>query len=478
VLDILTAKADEEGKAQMLKNRIDMHMDESINLPNGKTATVADLIDMNMANITERYMDNVSAQAGLARKGLTSTEAVDKLRTGMLDSIPEMAKREEAAYLFDQTMNALRGMPVGERMEGMMRKMSAATQMVGLSASSLWQLTEYSSAMAKFGGMRTLGALFKELPLAKSLFMTSDLKEVGHLRNVLTRNSTEDMRLRPFINRMEDNFEIPVSDAMQLSLMQAKQLVPYINAMKYIQGHQARTVGNLIVDTLQRAVNGERKALDAVARYGLEGQVVGQIRADIAQHGMDTAKWSDATWDAVRGPMTKMMDDSVLRARLGEVPAFAQFSQVGKFLFTFRSFVLAAHNKVLAGTLNRHGFSGLALLLAYQMPLTLMATQANNTLSGKKPMDEKKLLATAFGQVGALGLFSELWGAISGTKQQFGSPGTIGIDRLYKIGNTAGAAAFGDGSAGKTGAAALNAIPLMSLIMPIKALGEALKGDN
>jgi hypothetical protein len=139
-------------------------------------------------------------------------------------------------------------------------------------------------------------------------------------------------------------------------------------------------------------------------------------------------------------------------------------------VFTFRSFVLGAHNKVLAGSLNRDGFSGLGLIMLYQFPLTYAATAAGHTAAGKKPMTEKEALGAAFSQMGTLGLFSEAVGVALQNKQQFGSPGTIAIDRVYKIGS---AVAAGDG--GAAGAAAINSVPLLSVILPVKAIGENLK---
>lgn len=468
VLDVLAGKTDEAGKASMLKHRVDMALDETLTMPDGSVHTLADMLDTNVTGITERYLDNVSSQAAFARKGLTKSSDVIALRSTMLESIESVAEREQASKLFDNTAAFLRGDPVGEDLPDFMRKAQAVTQMVGLARAGLFQFTEYSTALAQFGAGRTVAALVKELPVVRTMF--NDATEATHLKNVLSRNSSADIRIRPFLNRLEDNFEVPVSDAVQMALMQAKQLVPYLNGLKYVQGHQARMVGNLIVDTFNRGAKGDVKALAALEQYGLESHIMGQVRADILAHGMDTAKWADSTWDAVRAPLTKMMDDAVLRNRTGEIPAFAQFTSTGKFLFTFRSFVLGAHNKVLAGSLNRSGFGGLGLIMAYQFPLTYMVTAAAHSAAGKKPMTEEEALAAAFSQMGTLGLFSEAVGVALQNKQQFGSPGTIAIDRVYKLGS---AVAAGDG--GAAGAAALNSVPLLSIILPVKALGEELK---
>ncbi len=469
VMQVLEGKADEAGKLPTLKNRVDMHMDESVTFNDGSTASILDMLDTNVSAITERYLDSVSAKAALAQKGLTNPSDITAMRNALAQSIDDVAQRAEAVKSFDEMLNVLQGNPVGEEMLSGIRNIQAVTQMVGLAKSGLWQLTEYSTIMSRYGATATMKSLLKEMPFVRDMVK----HHPDSLREVLSRNSAQDTRLRPFINRMEDNFDIPMSDAVKLSLMQAKQLVPYANAMKFIQRHQARTSANLIVDTIVRATKGDAKAMSALEGYGLESGTMMKVSGDIRTHGMDTAKWSHDTWNEVRAPLTKMMDDAVLRARLGEIPQFAHTSTLGKFLFTFRSFTLAAHNKVLAKTLNDGGYSGLGLLLAYQIPMTVLATQVGTGLSGKPQGDMQDTIEKAFGQVGALGLFTEAFGIVSGQKQQFGSPGLIAADRMYKV---IGAASSGD--AGNTAAAVLNTVPILSSFLPTKALGEALKSDN
>lgn len=259
------------------------------------------------------------------------------------------------------------------------------------------------------------------------------------------------------------------TDRMGLVLSQAKQAVPMINAMKYIQRWQARMTANLVTDVFRKAATGDVDALAALNKYGLESHTMDSIKADIAAGGMDTSAWTQTTWEQVRGPLTKMMDEAVLHNRTGEIPAFAQFSQVGKFLFSFRSFTLGAHNKVLSGTLARDGAAGLSLLLLYQYPLTFLATAANTGISGKDKTTEQ-IAAGSLSQMGAVGLFGELFGVATGQKQQFGAPGLIALDRVYRVG--AGIAA---GDPGATGAALLQATPLLAILPPTKAIAETLK---
>jgi hypothetical protein len=275
--------------------------------------------------------------------------------------------------------------------------------------------------------------------------------------------------MRPFISKLEDNYDIDPSAHVMHSMQQAKQLVPYINAMRVVHHHQARMTGNLIADTLVRGANGDAKALKALEKYGLDQQLMDKVRADIKQFGQDTSKWSDGTWDAVRNPLNRMVDDAVLRSRTGEMPAFAQFSEVGKFIFTFRSFVLAAHNKILAGTLSRDGLAGISLLLAYQFPLTLAAVQAEHMMRGKGKMSDEDWVKRAIAQMGGLGLFTEIFGAVVGDKTKFGAPGTLLLDKAYNVLNR-----VGSGDVGGSVNAVVSATPILSIVPGIKALTEAL----
>lgn len=467
-MDVMTAVVDEAGKMSSLKHRVDIDMKAGIALPDGTTLTVSDLINSDLTRSTEAYLDQVSGRIAMARKGLPDVSDIDKLRTEVLESIPSVSERADAAKLFDDTVDSILGRPTGGDIPKALRMLQAVTRMVGLASSALWQVTEYAPAMARYGALKTLKYAMKEATFAA--VRNPDYKTSKQLVDVLSRNSSADIRIRPFINRMEDNFEVPAGDIVQAALLQAQQLVPYVNAQKYVQTHQARVVANLVVDTFRLAGEGDQKAIKALEGYGLEPHIVTKIQPELKAAGMDTAQWSDETWAAVRGPLTKMMDDSVLRNRTGEIPAFAQFSQVGKFIFTFRSFVLGAHNKVLAGTINRDGLAGISLLMAYQFPLVLLATQANSTIQGKEIADTEELIAKSFGQMGSLGLFSELFGVVTGQKQQFGAPGLIAVDRLYKL---AGDAASMD--AGQAAAGAIQATPVLSIIPGVRAIGEALK---
>jgi hypothetical protein len=139
------------------------------------------------------------------------------------------------------------------------------------------------------------------------------------------------------------------------------------------------------------------------------------------------------------------------------VPAFAAFDNVGKFVFTYRSFVLIAHNKLLAGKLSRNDAAGIGLIMMYQMPLAMLAVQAQSVVRGDGTMSEKDMVGRAVGQMGGLGLFSEPWRWASGESNSFGSPGLIAADRAIK-----GASALMQGNVGTAAQTATTMIPVLA----------------
>lgn len=465
--EFLTGRKDDAGMLSSLKHRVEMDMQTPVVMPDGTTRSLTDLVDTNTTRNLDGYLDDAAGQAALARKGLTNQSEITALRSSYLHGIEDEAVRKEAATLFDNTIKTLKGQPVGEEVNAGWRRLQAVTTSVGLANSGLWQVMEYANIAAKYGLVKTAREVLSQLPIARALVgeAASSTQDARSLANVLARNSYQDMRIRPMLNKLEDNFTIPVSDTLTLALQQTKQLVPYINAMRFVHHSQANVTANLILDTIQRAVGGDARAAEALAKYGLEGQQLAILAREDLTKSIDT--WSNDAWAQVRGPLGKMMDDAVLRNRTGEIPAFAQYSTLGKFIFTYRSFVLGAHNKVLLGTLGRHGLAGLGLLMAYQFPLAMASSFAVSAARGQPITDPQKLASTALQQMSAMGLFSELFGIAAGDKQQFGAPGLMAIDRLYKTG-----AQLGQGNFGKAANGLAQSIPLLAIMPGIKALGE------
>jgi hypothetical protein len=282
--------------------------------------------------------------------------------------------------------------------------------------------------------------------------------------------SSNNLRLRPFVQRLEDGYNLPESSVFDTRLQHAQQLIPYSNALKWVHNYQAGIVGNLVTDVVVQAAKGDAKAAQHLLKYGVDADALKLVREAVDTHGLDVDKWPLATWDAARPAFTKMMDESVLHQRMGDTPAFALLNPVGKFIFTMRTFTLTAHNKVLAGSIGRDGMAGASLIMLYQFPLSALAVQAQAALNGKKELKDSELAVKAMGQMGAFGLFTDISKILAGDMQNFGNPAMIAVDRGIKT--------VAHGTQGDLGQAMKDGVGLVPLIgLPAKAIGAALGGS-
>ncbi len=474
VLDVFSGKVDEANKSSRLKSRVDIDGHFQIRLADGTTIKAHDMFETDLLNSMEHYMDEAAGQSAFARMGIKTESDFGKLHDELIRDVPT---HDQPAYsqLFHDAVNLVHGRPVGKNFSSGVRFMQAAVQMLGLGSSGMWQLTEYAKLMQRYGIMKSLKHMRRSFR-ANSDIRNMTPEQAGRLEDILARNSFQDIRLRPMLQKLEDGFDLPTGSNVNVALHRAKQLVPYINAMKWVHHHQANLVGSLVTDTLAEAARGNAKSLDILKKYGidLDSPLMGQVRRDIAQHGADTTRWADDSLDSIRTGLDRMMDDAVLRSRKGEMPAFAQVNDAGKFIFTFRSFVLGAHNKTLAGTMSRDGWAGLSLLLMYQYPMSLGAVQLNAWRNGQELSDDE-LVKRATAMMGGIGLFSELVGVLTGESREFGAPGLIAVDRGFGVLSAAGGVARGTSSAGDLAAATLNATPLLAILPFSKAFQETLK---
>lgn len=473
ILDVMRQNSDDAGKAGFMKHRVDLDY-RAVDFINGEAVSIVDLIDNRLSTIVDQYMDGVSTQAAFARNGLRKASDIEDLRTELSHSITDPHMRKQAVELFDNSINHMKGLPAGQSVNENMRLVGAYGRMIALANSGLWQATEYATMMKEYGVLKSLKYAMAEMPGFKSLMETAatDKRVSTSLKDILERHSDQYLRLRPFLHRFEDNFDMGSNDAMHLSAQQAGQLVPYVNVMKYIHGHQARMSANLIVDRLKQAAGGNRKAQAALQKYGIEGQVMDRLKTAITKHGANVDKWDNALWRTVRPAFGKMMDEAVLHQRLGDMPAFATFDNVGKFIFTYRSFVLTAHNKVLAGGMARDGLGAVILMALYQFPLAAMAVQAQSVVNGKGSLSTADMAKKAFGQMGALGAFAEIAGVATGSKSQVGAPGLIPVDRAIGV-----FGAVAQGNMPKAGDLTFQMLPVLSLIQPIRAFEKLQKEE-
>lgn len=455
----------DKGKVSFLKSRINMDLRQVITLPDGTSLSVLDLVDKGITQQQDLYLQRVATESAFARKGITRMSDVVKLREEFIESLP-IGKRQEAANLFDNVIASFRGLPSGTSMSKRMRLFSGYGRMIALSGSGFWQITELATAMTEYGVGATLKAVMRRVPGFRALVRPTP-EDAQKLVDYLSGYSSQSLRLRPFLNRFTDGWEIGAMDDATMRMQQGENLVHYANGMKFIHSFQAGLVADVLVSRLTKAVAGDQEAFQDLAGFGLDTPTLQRVRADVLQHRMDVDAWDPQTWDALRPVLYRAMDHAVLRGRTGDLPAFVQFDSVGKTLMAYRGFTLAAHNKLLAGLLANGGYTAVGRMMMIQFPLAVLAVQAKNVLHGQSSEDPVRI---AVSQMGSLGLASEVLKVLTGESNVFGAPILIPADRAIRLTD-----AIASGEVGNAAAGALGMVPIIAVTPPAKVLEAALK---
>ena len=362
-----------------------------------------------------------------------------------------------------------------------------------LAASGLWQIAETATIAWRFGAAQAGAEFVKQFPgiagVLRKIGRDPDLYD--ELGTVLGMDLARDVRVRPWLRQFEPNLAVQGDHTIDRVLHYGQQAVPILNGMKFVHQWQTRVAGNLAMNTLARAANGDAAAIELLAQYGLKGADWDRVKAAVLQNAQMNGKnarsmnwdaWAQADVESAMNTVMRIMDDSVLFGRAGQGSSFSR-SGVGQVLGQFRSFVAFAHNKLLRGTIQNQGYTGLAMMLAHQYPLTVIMVAANEFRKGEEvSFDEEglaDLMQKAVGYTAGLGFIGDAAGIVGLS----GGRGGISVP-ITGLANAAPAAAGAIGNAlqGEGAAAAGDAVqtartvlPFVSILPGVAALQNALK---
>lgn len=362
-----------------------------------------------------------------------------------------------------------------------------------LQASGLWQVAETATIAWRYGAARTGAEFIKQFPgiagVLRKIGRDPDLYD--ELGTVLGLDLARDVRVRPWLRQFEPNLAVQGDHTIDRVLHYGQQAVPILNGMKFVHQWQTRVSSNLAMNTLVRASNGDAAALKLVREYGLKGadwdRVQAAVQANVRMNGknaraMNWDAWAQQDVESAMNVVLRMLDDSVLYGRAGQGASFSR-SGVGQVLGQFRSFVAFAHNKLLRGTIQNHGYTGLAMMLAHQYPLTVIMVAANEFRKGEDvSFDEKgiaDLMQKAVGYTAGLGFIGDAAGIVglSGSRGGISVPITGLANAAPAAAGAVGNAIQGEGAAaaGDAVQAARTVLPFVSIMPGVAALQNALE---
>lgn len=496
IMGKIEQKASDQGTTKYGKHRLTLDMDVSIQGADGTVFRLKDLIDTDLDRMMENYGTSLAGRSALARAGVAADDAeLEAFKRNYLKSIAARPQAEQDQLMLQ--LDGLLGDFTGNRPDAnilgpVAQRVKSIADATMLSASGLWQVAEYATMAQRHGVVETGKEFFRRFPGVRSILQNAKKNPdlAAELDTVLRLDLARDVRLRPW-KRQHDAFLASSDTALDRILHAGKQAVPFLNGMKFVHGHQARMNANLVLNKFARAAQGDAKALDQIRKYAPDmdwARVERALKANVTYldknaTSFNWANWAQADVDELMNTALRIMDDSILFGRIGQGASFSR-SQVGQVLGQFRSFVSFAHNKLLRGTLNADGPKGLATLLAFQYPMTLLMVSANEARKGQLDLSEKgmrDMAKSAIGYTAGIGFVGDAAGilGLTGGRGGLSTPLTGVLDAAPRAAGGIGKMFSGElreGSA-DVGKAATMVVPFLN-VMPGTAMAlDAWKGE-
>lgn len=370
-----------------LRSRADFDMTADYTTKSGDLINPQMFVDKDVRGLMEGYSRSMSGRIGLAQAGFPDVKSLAK---AVDDAAAEAADPRAAREMMDSTVNQILGYQTGENVPDILRSMAVVSGAVNLANSGIYQLADASLMIKEFGVTKTMKALASSswgrngLELAQSAEYGSRLRDILEARNVLSG------RWRTVMTHLDDNTDIGNMGIAHQMIQQMGQGTRFVNGMEFLRRGQSRLTAGLIADTIDSALKGDAAAIKQMARFGLTDDLVRDGGAAL-RASEDLRMWPDNIRLQMENVGQNMADALVQENRLGEIPAWMQFSTLGKFILPYMNFVAGTWNKVLRRTYKQDGAQGIAMMFAYQLPLTTLASVA--AMAGKS--DGKAITPTS-----------------------------------------------------------------------------------
>ncbi|AZF94959.1 internal virion protein with endolysin domain [Pectobacterium phage Phoria] len=464
-LDAVRGSGEQANKVRNLRPRAEFDMTAQYTTKSGDVISPNMFVNKDVMGLMEGYSRRMSGRIGLAKAGFPDLRDVVK---AIDEATAEAVNPAEALHIFDNTMNQILGYPTGENVPDILRSGSILGGALNLVNSGIMQLSDVAYSMQQFGFTKTMSALARTkfgrdaLELAKSPDFGMRLQDVLEARHVLSG------KYRSVLTHLEDNTDIGSLDVAHRYVQQLGQGTRFVNGMEFVRRGQSKLVAGLIADTVDDAIAGNSSAVTAMERFGLNQNLLDELRKATAANP-DMRKWPDNVRMDIEAVAHNMADSVVLDNRLGEIPAWMQFSAVGKVVLPYMSFVAGAWNKVLRRTAKLDGATGVAMALMYQTPLVALSSATTLALSGK-PVTPESVTQRALVQIPMMswaGFAVDFWA--NGASNNIAALALM--DRMH--------AAMSSIASGETNPESLiKAVPFLSILPGMRLMGASLADDD
>lgn len=367
-----------------LRRRIEWDWNAKMKTDSGYTLTMRDLVEDNAMGNLEDYARGMSHRIGLSDYGLKSETELVNLLESYLSKLPKGVDTKKAKQFMANTVDTLLGRAIERNPvpEGV-RSAQAVADMFLLANSGLYGIMDLVTQMQKVGVIRSLPAIKQGMKAVFNDVSKFSQAEAKELEDILTGRLLAGSRWRNFSVRYADNFE--VTAGIHEAAQHYGQSARFMNLSESIKRFQVGILTSVYANNLKKAMTGSAKDLEFMkSKLAIDDALLKGIQREYAKHGVDIDKWSNKVRVRYEQKLYHDADNLAMNVHRGEVPSILEFSPVGRVIFPYMRYAFGMQNKVLRRTLNRDGATGLAMLLALQIPTGMLIGAAINVRKGEE----------------------------------------------------------------------------------------------
>lgn len=371
-LNTVQRSGEKSNTVRNLRDRADFDMTAEYTTRSGDVIYPQMFVDKDVLGLMEGYSRTMSGRIGLAKAGFPDVRSL----VGAVDNAAaEGVDPRAARATLDNTVNQLLGYPTGENIPDILRSFATISGSVQLANSGIYQLADTALMLKEFGIAKVLRAFSATAWGRDALKLAQDPNYGARLRDVLEARNVLSGRYRTVMTHLDDNTDIGSMGFAHQFIQQHGQVTRFANGMEYVRRAQSKVMAGLVGDSVDAAIRGDNAAFETMKRFGMTGDLRAAAKAAM-DRDPDMRMWPDSIRLDMETVAHNMADTLVLDNRLGELPAWMQFSSVGKFILPYMNFVAGTWNKILRRTYNQDGLAGVAMMFAYQLPLTVVSSTA------------------------------------------------------------------------------------------------------
>lgn len=396
------------GAPKNYRRRIDWDWNKSFTTSKGTVITMADLVDNSAMSSLDAYSRRMAHRNGLGRYGITTEAELDKILESIPDKSPVGTDPQEVRRFLQDVRADLLGNATGAQVPNSIRAAQSLADMFLLAGSGLLSLVDLTTQVVKTGVIKNFSAIHQGMKAALLPMSKFTKEEAKDFTDIMTGRLMQGSRWKWFMTHYSDNFQVGggVAEAAQYYGQSAR----FMNMSETVKRFQIGLLMGTYLNTTKKAAQGSASDIKFLkTKMNMHDDLINGITAEWKKHGGDVDAWNADVRIAYEQKIMHESDNLALTIQKGETPAILEYNAVGKVIFPYMRYAFASQQKVLRRTHNRDGAVGLALLLAAQIPVSMLVASAQNIRQGKEP-DEDLVVGTirAMTALGALNYPLEL----------------------------------------------------------------------